>query len=381
MSASPPPMTERPLPDLPRQADGIPWPTSRWPRADASDLGADVARLTALLDVLVADQPHPTMGRTFAAAVVCQGQLVTERYGLRPVRDLRALEPDPPLDRLDESSELLSWSMAKSLTHLAVGVAVADGLIDHHERVPEPRWADPSDPRHDITWDDLLTMRGGLAWREEYVIDTDRLPDVVEMLFASGADDTAGFAAGFELAHPPGSPEAYVYSSGTTNVIVANLQRVLGMSGDVEGFTRWLHHHILDPIGMTDTRLEFDEAGTFVGSSYAHCTLQSWCRFGLLALRGGFWDGRQIVPAEWIDHGRTPRSNDKGIFHGAHWWSWDQDQMPFGAHGFEGQRVICFPTRDLVVVRLGQNSNSDEASDTLSAYLTGIAACFPVTAA
>ena len=45
------------------------------------------------------------------------------------------------------------------------------------------------------------------------------------MLFGHGAPDMAAFAADLPLAHPPGSPEAYVYSSGTTNVLAANLQR------------------------------------------------------------------------------------------------------------------------------------------------------------
>lgn len=370
-------MIDRPLPPLPPQPPGVPWPTEAWPTAEPLDLGADAGHLTDLLDVLVADQPHPVMGQTFAAAVVCRGRLVAERYGLRPVRDLRALEPDPPLERLDERSELLSWSMAKSLTHLAVGVAVGDGRLDLHDRVPEPRWADPADPRHEITWDHLLTMRPGLAWREAYVLDGDRLPDVVEMLFGSGIDDAAAFAAAFERAHPPGTAEAYTYSSGTTNIVAANLQRVLGFAGDGAGFERWLHDRILDPIGMADTRLEFDAAGTFLGSSYAHSTLRNWCRFGLLAQRDGVWAGARIVPEGWIDHARTPRSFDEGLYHGAHWWAWDQDQMPFGAHGFEGQRIICFPTRDVIVVRLGKVGDAADATDVLNAHLTEIAGCFP----
>lgn len=281
------------------------------------------------------------------------------------------------MERLTEADELLSWSMAKSITHLAVGLAVSDGLIEVSDPVPEPAWSDPDDPRHQITWDHLLSMRPGLAWREEYVLDPEKLPDVVEMLFGSGADDMAAFAASFPLTDPPGSSEAYRYSSGTTNVVAANLARCLGLEGDATGFDRWLHQRLLDPIGMGETRLEFDAAGTFVGSSYAHATLRSWCRFGLLAMRDGVWDGTRLLPEGWIDHGRIPRSPDGLVHHGAHWWSWNQDELPFGAHGFEGQRVICFPARDVVVVRLGKVSDTEEASDMLNVHLSEIAACFP----
>lgn len=369
------PLPEMPLVELPGQPDGVAWPTEEWPVADPADLGADPARLDELLDVLVADEPHPAMGRTFAAAVVCRGRLVAERYGLRPVRDLRALEPDPPLERLDASSELLSWSMAKSITHLAVGVAVGDGVLALTDPVGEPMWAGADDPRSAITWDDLLTMRPGLAWREEYVIDTDDLADVVEMLFASGASDMGAFAAGFPLVQRPGSSEAFVYSSGTTNIVTRNLQRVLGL--DQDGFDRWVHRRVLDPIGMAGARLEFDPAGTFIGSSYVHSGLHEWCRLGLLAMRGGEWDGRRIVPEGWIDHGRTARSTHDLLFHGAHWWAWDDAEMPFGAHGFEGQRVVCFPTRDVIVVRLGKVADEDQGSTILNGHVDEIAHCFP----
>jgi CubicO group peptidase (beta-lactamase class C family) len=352
----------------------VPWPTDEWPEADAAALGGDADRLDALLDELVSGEPHPVFGLSHAAAVVVGGRLVAERYGKRVVRDLRSLGEDPPLDQLDRDDELLSWSMAKSITHLAVGVAVGDGALDVHDRVPERQWVADDDPRRAITWDDLLAMRSGLAWTEEYYdLSGDTLPDVITMLFGDGAADMATFAASFPLVEQPGSPEAYTYSSGTTNIVAANLQRLLGL--DAAGMDRFLHERIFDPIGMTSARAEYDEAGTFIGSSYAFATLRDWCRFGLLAMRDGAWDGRRIVPDGWIAHGRTARSWEDELLHGAHWWTWDQDQMPFGAHGFEGQRVICFPTRDVIVVRLGKTAA--ERTEALNAHLTAIADCFP----
>lgn len=368
------PLPNRSLPPFPAQPDGVAWPTDAWPEADAGSVGGDADRLAALLDELVGRDPHPEMGRSYAAAVVAGGRLVGERYGRRPVQDLRSLEPDPPLDQLGPDDTLLSWSMAKSITHLAVGVAQADGLLDVHDRVPEPQWADPGDPRHAITWDDLLAMRPGLAWTEEYYdLGGDVLPDVVTMLFTDAAADMAAYAAGFPLVDPPGSPEAFRYSSGTTNIVAANLQRVLGVDGP--GMHRFLHERIFDPIGMASAREDYDGAGTFIGSSYVYATLRDWCRFGLLALRGGAWDGRAIVPPSWLDHGRTARSWEDELLHGAHWWTWDLDEVPFGCHGFEGQRVICFPERDVVVVRLGRGG--DEQAIPLNRHLAEIAACFP----
>ena len=61
---------DRPLVPLPDQPEGVPWPTRTWPRAEPGELGADVGRLTALLDELVSGDHHPQLGLTHAAAVV-----------------------------------------------------------------------------------------------------------------------------------------------------------------------------------------------------------------------------------------------------------------------------------------------------------------------
>jgi CubicO group peptidase (beta-lactamase class C family) len=301
--------------------------------------------------------------------------LVVERYGRRAVADLHALGGDPTFEPVTEQTELLSWSMAKSITSLAVGAAVADGALALDDAVGDPHWTRRAgDPRGAITWNHLLTMRAGLAWTEQYYdLVPGQLPDVVRMLFGSPAADMASFAADKELVHEPGSAEAYCYSSGTTNIVTANLQRVLGLDGPA--MERFLRDRIFDPLGMRSARPQFDEAGTFVGSSYVHATLQDWCRFGLLALRAGRWDGHALVPEGWMDGARRARSWDDPVFHAAHWWAWDLAEGPFGAHGFEGQRVICFPARDVVVVRLGQSGPDDTTA--LNAHLGAIATCFP----
>ncbi|MFN8019116.1 MAG: serine hydrolase [Acidimicrobiales bacterium] len=370
------PLPERPLVPLPAQPADVPWPTDAWTEADPAEAGADAARLGDLLDELVSGERHPALGLTHAAAVVAGGRLVAERYGRQRVQDLRSFDAEPPLEDVAPEAPLLSWSMAKSITNLAVGVAVGDGLIDVAAPVEDPIWlAEPDDPRAAITWEDLLAMRPGLAWTEEYYeLDADALPDVVTMLFGAGAADMGAFAASMPLRATPGSPEAYVYSSGTTNVLARNLQRVLGRHGDA--MAAWLHERIFDPIGMRSATCRFDDAGTFVGSSYAYADLRDWCRFGLLAIRGGRWEDQPIVPEGWVDWSRRARSaDDPGLFHAAQWWAWDRADGAFGAHGFEGQRIIAFPTRDVVVLRFGHMGADDGPA--LNAHLAAMAECFP----
>lgn len=363
-----------PLVPLPGQPSGTPWPTESWTRADPADVGAHGGELDSLLDDLIGATAGSPLGLTYGAAVVASGRLVAERYGRRPVPDLRGLGDDPLLEDVTPETPLLSWSMAKSITSLAVGAAVSDGAIRLDDPVGDPRWHGADDPRAAITWADLLMMRPGLSWTEEYYeLEADALPDVITMLYGPQSADMAAFAADMDLVAPPGSAEAYVYSSGTTNIVAAALQRVLGL--DASSMDVYLRSRIFEPIGMRSTTATYDDAGTFIGSSYVHATLTDWARFGLLALRGGTWDGDALVPAGWMDWSRTPRSWDDPVFHGAHWWGWDDGETPFGAHGFEGQRVIAFPARDVVVVRLGR-SPADAAPE-LNRHISRIARCFP----
>jgi CubicO group peptidase (beta-lactamase class C family) len=103
---------------------------------------------------------------------------------------------------------------------------------------------------------------------------------------------------------------------------------------------------------MASATPRFDDAGTFVGSSFVFATARDFARFGLLYLRDGVWDGRRILPAGWVDHARTPTPASRGEY-GAHWWLAMDGSGIFTANGYRGQYTIVDPTRDLVVVRLG----------------------------
>ena len=150
--------------------------------------------------------------------VVHGGRVVAERYH-------GALEHfDRPPTPVTAATPLLSWSMAKSMLHAVVGLLVGDGRLDLDGPAAVPEWADPADPRHAITLRDLLAMRDGLDFVEDYV--DDRVSDVIQMLFGEGQADMAHFAADRPLAAAPGT--RFNYSSGTSNIISGVVARTVG---------------------------------------------------------------------------------------------------------------------------------------------------------
>lgn len=274
------------------------------------------------------------LGETQALVIVQGGRLILERYGA-------GRGPDETCH---------SWSKAKSITQALVGILVGDGLIDIHAPADVPEWQGADDPRGAITLDQLLRMSSGLKFNEVYL--PDQGSDVIEMLFASGQNDVAGFAAGFPLAHEPGS--FWSYSSGTSNIVSRCAARALGKSGpDFEAFMR---ERLFGPLGMTSPIPKFDEAGTFIGSSFCFATPRDFARFGLLYLRDGVWEGRRLLPEGWVDYARTPTpQNPDGLDdpYGAHWWLGIAGPGSFSANGYDGQFTVVVPDLDMVIVRHG----------------------------
>lgn len=329
---------DAPRPPLPTRVDGVPWPTSVWPTGDVPGS----VDLEPLLDEVMA--PDGPLARTRAVVVVHRGQLVGERYG-----DRTDAWGEVTGETVTAETPLISWSMAKSMLHAVVGMLVAEDRLDLGTPAQVPEWG-ADDPRAAITLEQLLTMRDGLDFVEDY--DDAGRSHVMDMLFGSGADDTAAFTAQRPLAHAPGT--VFNYSSGTSNLVSGIVRRELG--GEAP-YRQFLRERLFEPIGMQSADPRFDAAGTWVASSYVWATARDMARFGLLYLRDGVWDERRILPEGWVDHGRRPRSIDPEDhrLYGAHWWVVGDDLGTFWANGYEGQSILVCPGLDLIVVRLGKS--------------------------
>jgi CubicO group peptidase (beta-lactamase class C family) len=339
------------------QPHGIAWPTGRWERGRT----AAAPVVETFVDEMFADTDR--YQTTYAVLVVHRGVVIAERYdGALPswVGDPIPVRPDTPL---------LSWSMAKSMLHAAVGVLVGDGQIDVDAPAAVPEWA--GDDRAAITLADLLEMRDGLAWNEDYVDAGGS--QVIEMLFGEGQHDVGAFARARPLAARPGT--RFNYSSGTSNVVSGIVADVVGRG---EAYTSFLRERLFTPIGMTTATPTLDASGLWVASSYLHATAEDFARFGYLYLRDGVWDGDRVLPAGWVDTARALRSihPDDGRGYGRQWWVTGDVHGTFSANGYEGQSIVVSPVNDLVAVRIGR-TDAGHAPNLFEWYgrlVTGVAA-------
>jgi CubicO group peptidase (beta-lactamase class C family) len=309
-------------------------------------------------------------GISLAMVVVHGGEIVAERYGTQPAT------PFGPAIDLTPDSTLISWSMAKSITHAAVGLLVAEGRLELDAPAAVPEWRGTA--KQAITLLDLLEMRPGLRFVEDYV-DGD-VSHCISMLFGEGAADMASYAAALPLDHPPGT--FWNYSSGTTNIITRILGEVVG--GGRSGMEEFLRERLFEPAGMTSAIPKFDDAETWVGSSYVYATAHDFARFGELYRNDGIaGSGGRVLPAGWADHGRTFVAHDDtgagrfGFDYGRHWWMWPEFPGSIAAHGYEGQYTVVVPDRRLTLVHLGKTPQ--EHQPRLVAAIGELIESIPVT--
>lgn len=310
-------------------------------------------------ELFASDAPH---GITLALAVMHAGDVVFERYGVQPDT---IFGPGGPVTA---ETTLTSWSMAKSITHAAVGVLVGDGRLDPSRPAAVEAWR--GTPKEAITLLDLLEMRAGLEWVEDYVDNS--VSHCLEMLFGSGQHDMAAYAASLPLVAPPGS--VWNYSSGTTNIISRIIGDVVG--GGEAGMRRFLEDRLFAPCGIRTATPKFDTAGTFIGSSYVYATAGDFVRFGELYRNDGIAGDRRVLPQGWCDHARTFVAHDEDDFdYGRHWWMWRDQPGSLACHGYEGQYCVVVPDRELVVVHLGKSPVESRVE--LTSRLRAIVDSFP----
>ena len=302
---------------------------------------------TAINRVFDPEGAEPSL-KTLAVMVIYKNLPVRERYA-------GDITPD---------TKLIGWSMSKSITNAMVGILVGQGKLVLDAPAPVPEWT--GDERKEITLNHLMHQVSGLEWVEAYF----DLSDVTRMLYMKG--DMYKYAIERPAASKPG--EVWHYSSGNTNIISGIIRHCFN---DIHEYHLFPHTSLFNRLGMRNTLLEADAAGTFTGSSYCFASVHDWARFGLLFLNKGVFAGDTILPPGWVDYSIQPAEGSNGDY-GAQIWLNRGGKLPdcpgdiFYFRGFMGQMVYIIPSRSMIIIRLGYGEKMMDynrfVSDILSAF-------------
>jgi CubicO group peptidase (beta-lactamase class C family) len=190
-------------------------------------------------------------------------------------------------------------SCTKSVVGTLIGIAIDRGLLDGvHVPVVEvlagsaPEVVD--DRKAAMTVEDLLTMSSGLDCRDSYLY---RWEGMREM---RASDDWSAHVLSLPMREEPGT--AFEYCNGASFLLSAIITEVTGTSA-----AEFAEEVLFGPIGIGEYSWPADPDGITLGWGELVLRPADMARFGYLYLRGGEWDGMQVVPEAWVETATTAR--------------------------------------------------------------------------
>ncbi|MEM1328719.1 MAG: serine hydrolase [Bacteroidota bacterium] len=241
------------------------------------------------------DQYLSELTKTTAFLVIRNDSILYERY----------------FDDFDEYSQLPSFSVAKSFTSALVGIAVEEGYIESIQDpitkyVKElnrlaPEWKK-------LTVAHLLNMQSGIDFNENSY--TNPFSTIADLYLKK---DVFKVIRKVTFKHQPG--ERMYYSSLDTQLLGLIVQRATGQT-----LAAYMEEKVWTRIGMeSDARwfVDDDKSGVTKAFCCLHPIARDYAKFGRLYLKGGSWEGQQIVPAQWVN-----RSVQPDIENGCYQYQW-----------------------------------------------------------
>jgi CubicO group peptidase (beta-lactamase class C family) len=300
--------------------------------ASSPGVSAQAPAATAVdLDIRAAAGELPQLRSLLVSS---SGQLVADYHA-------RGVRPDAPAN---------VKSASKSIISTLVGIAIDRGAIKSVKEpivtyFPELR-TDADRRKQAITVEDLLTMRAGLE-------------------STSGRNYGAWVRSGNWVRHalrqpmvsePGGSME---YSTGSSHLLSAILTKATGTST-----WQFAQDALTTPIGFRLARWPQDPQGIYFGGNEMLLAPKQMIAIGELYLNRGRANGRQVVPASWVDTSCVPRTTsawDSDRQYGYGWWIQEfRHGTACFAWGYGGQYIFVFRNLNLVVAATSSTTASEE---------------------
>lgn len=233
----------------------------------------------------------------------------------------------------DSNHEL--YSLSKSFTSTAVGMAVAEGRLTVDDEVLKLFSADaPAEPGANLK---AMRVRDLLSMSTGHQDETSSAPDRVS---------PKSFLA-HPVPHKPGTH--FRYNTPATFMLSAIVQQRTG-----ETILDYLRPRLFEPLGISHPTWDTNFQGIALGGYGLRVRTEDIAKFGELYLRKGRWNGRQLIPADWVEaatsrqvsNGSSPTSDwDQG--YGYQFWRCRHHA--YRGDGAFGQYCLVLPDQDAVV--------------------------------
>lgn len=258
-----------------------------------------------------------------------------------------------------ENSVTNSFSVAKTVVSILTGAAIAEGKIKSVDQpvgdfLPQFKEGDNAK----LTIKHLLTMSSGIDFDEDY-----KSPFAYPAQAYYGSD-LQELTYGYKVAEEPG--KVFKYLSGNTALLAFVLNKATGKT-----LSDYASEKLWKPLGAKNPAhwsLDHEE-----GVEKAYCCFNSnardFARFGQLYLDSGRWNGKQLIPEEYVLSSVKPadlldRKGNKNVTYGYSWWMLNhKGHEIFYARGILGQYIVVIPAERMVIVRLGNKREKREGDE------------------
>lgn len=299
------------------------WPSQKWRTATPESQGIDSAALANAID-----------------------QAIDQHLGVHSLLVIRHgyAVADAAFYPYDGATPHDLASVTKTLTSVLTGIAVAQKVI----RLDQPLLslfskespAAPDAQKQKITVGDMLRMESGL--------DCGYAPGEQELEQMKRSADWVQFALSLPMKYDPGTHSSYC-SPG-----YHLLGSAIGAAAHVRE-AEFGKRYLFDPLGIRGVVWADDPQSRSHGWGDSHLFPQDLAKIGYLYLHGGNWNGKQILPADWVAMSTAPPTGVRGE-HGGMGYEWNVISGPngrqYGGTGRGGQSLIVWPDLDMVVVSM-----------------------------
>lgn len=294
------------------------WPTRGWPVSSPEEQGMSSERLARLVE-FGAQNDMDSVLVTRHGRIVLEATYAPFRAGLK--------------HRV--------YSVTKSVISTLVGMALGDGLLDSTDRkildfFSDRTIANLDEAKKAITVRQLLDMRSGLTWQDSLGVSFNAM---------ERSPDWQQFVLDHAMAEAPGT--LFNYSGGNSHLLSAILSKVTGKSA-----RDYAREKLFGPLGIDDVLWRADPQGVTGGGAGLYLQPRDMAKIGYLWLRNGQWEGKQILPASWIEGVRQanvviPWARD--LRYGSQFWV-IPDSDVWMAIGYHRQFIVVMPKLDIVAV-------------------------------
>ncbi len=306
------------------------WPTGGWKTTSPEEQDMNAGMLADMVKA-IQNQDSAIDG----VVVIRHGYLVLETY----------FEPFQQGDRHPV------FSCTKSVVSALVGIAIDKGYIEGVDTpvldfFPERTVANLDANKQAMTLEHVLKMATGFDCQDSYLYQWKGL----EEMWVS--EDWVQFVLDLPMVAKPGT--RFEYCNGASALLSAILQETTGKTA-----FEFAQEHLFGPLGISNVEWESNTQGISIGYSKLWMTPPDMAKIGYLYLNKGYWDGVQVVPAEWVE-ASTRAQVKAGTLqdnYGYQWWV--ASPSLYMALGHMGQFIFVLPEDDMVVVFVSELGDRD----------------------